>query len=360
MMGKGGNVKHAAHALRSVVGRFLVFVLVLPVLPVLPVLAQTDPRLVDAIRQAQEGRGDSARTKVRRLLAATSPTDTLYPQILYTQAMVASEANEMRRQLQRVAVEYSSSSWADDALLRLVQLDYASGNLEGAARNLERIRLDYPGSALLPQASYWAARTYFDQKSPELACRWIADGLARSRGNIELQNQLGYLDQRCAGVRPDVARAPVDSQPDLAGRGTDTAALPPNQAESAPTLPAGSSAAPPPVPAPTPAEPPAAAPGPPPPPPAEPTRPEPAPAPIARPSGPASRYRIQITAVRTPVTAEALVARLKKQGLAPVIVQETGLYKVRVGDYASRSEAAAALPDLQAKLGGSLFVVAEP
>ena len=82
----------------------------------------------------------------------------------------------MRRQLQRVAVEYPSSSWADDALLRLVQLDYASANLDGAARNLERIRLDYPGSPLIPQAAYWAARTYFDQKKPDLACRWIADG----------------------------------------------------------------------------------------------------------------------------------------------------------------------------------------
>jgi cell division septation protein DedD len=316
---------------------------------------------VDAIRQAQEGRGDSARTKVRRLLAATSPTDTLYPQIIYTQAMVASEANEMRRQLQRVAVEYSSSSWADDALLRLVQLDYASGNLEGAARNLERIRLDYPGSALLPQASYWAARTYFDQKSPELACRWIAEGLAASPGNIELQNQLGYLDQRCIGVRPDIARTPVDSPPALASRGTDTAALPPNQAESAAVPPPASSAAPPPVPAPPAAPPPAAAPAPPQPAPAAPIRPEPTPAPVtSRAAGTASRYRIQITAVRTPVTAENLVARLKKQGLAPVIVQEAGLYKVRIGDYASRQEAGAALVDLKAKLGGGLFVVAEP
>ena len=85
--------------------------------------AQTDPRLVEIIRQAQQGQGDSARFKVQRLLASTSPSDTLYPQIVYTQAMVANEAADMRRQLQRVAVEYSSSSWADDALLRLVQLD---------------------------------------------------------------------------------------------------------------------------------------------------------------------------------------------------------------------------------------------
>ena len=317
-----------------------------------PAQSQTDSRLVDAIRQAQEGRGDSARTKVRHLLAATSPTDTLYPQIIYTQAMVASDANEMRRQLQRVAVEYSSSSWADDALLRLVQLDYASGNLEGAARNLERIRMDYPGSALLPQASYWAARTYFDQKSPELACRWIADGLGQARGNVELENQLRYLDQRCSGFRAEVAaRTDVDSTSAPSGVSTvpstsptrvDTvklglpAPVQPTPSQPAPTAPPPPAA----VPVPSPADSPAAA--------------------VATAAPTAGRFRIQVTAVRTPVTAEALAAKLRKQGFTPVIVQEMGLYKVRVGDYPTKPAAVAALPQLKAKLGGGLFVVAEP
>ena len=337
-VGKDGKVNRPGLQWRSIVARALVLLPALTVFPALPAFPQTDPRLLDAIRQAQEGRGDPARTQLRRLLAATSPTDTLYPQIIYTQAMVASDANEMRRQLQRVAVEYSSSTWADDALLRLVQLDYASGNLPGAARNLERIRLDYPGSTLLPQAAYWAARTYFDQKNPELACRWIADGLAGSSGNIELQNQLGYLDQRCAGVRAAVASRPAtDSQPRPAGGGTDTAA--------------SAGAAPPPSATPSPAQPQPAAPAP----------PRAAPAPVAtRPAGSTGRFRVQITAVRTPAAAAALVARLKAQGLVAVAVEDGGFFKVRVGDYATRPEAVAVLPDLKAQLGGSPFVVAEP
>jgi len=333
---------------------------VLPVFPVLPALSQTDPRLVDVVRHAQEGRSDSARIKVRRLLAATSPNDSLYPQIIYTQAMVASDANDMRRQLQRVAVEYSSSSWADDALLRLVQLDYASGNLDGSARNLERIRLDYPGSQLLPQAAYWAARTYFDQKNPELACRWIADGLAESRGNIELQNQLGYLDQRCASVRASLAaRAPVDSppaSPDTRADSSPATPGPPPAAVATPTQPpatANQQATPPPPAAAvaTPAPPPAARP--------DTVRPAGQPA-AAQPSTAAGRFRIQVSAVRSRRAAEATAARLKARGLNAAAVEEGGLYKVRVGSYATRNDAIADLPNIKAQLGGSPFVVAEP
>jgi cell division septation protein DedD len=314
-------------------------------------LSQTDPRLVEIIRHAQEGEGDSARIKVQRLLTATSPGDTLYPQIVYTQAMVASDAADMRRQLQRVAVEYSTSSWADDALLRLVQLDYASANLDGAARNLERIRLDYPGSPLLGQAAYWAARTYFDQKKPDLACRWIADGLAGSSGNIELQNQLGYLNQRC-------------SQFAAAGRPAEPPANPPPVADSpqvivtapvdtAPSVPrADSVRTPPPVSAAPPA----------PRPPAEAQRPEapkPDPAAPGTPAVTSARYRIQITAVRNVRTAQSVASKLKSRGFNVVTVEEGGLYKVRVGDYATKAEAVAAVPEVKAKLGGTPFVVTE-
>jgi cell division septation protein DedD len=296
--------------------------------------AQTDPRLVEVIRHAQEGQSDSARIKVQRLLAATSPTDSLYPEIVYTQAMVASDAADMRRQLQRVAVEYSSSSWADDALLRLVQLDYASGNLEGAARNLERIRLDYPGSPLLSQTSYWAARTYFDQKKPELACRWIAEGMAGVKGSIELQNQLSYLNQRCsqyaAAGPPAAPSLPPDTAP-AAGARPDTATT----ITLVPETPT-------------------------PPPPARPdtVRTEAAqpPAPVAQ-AG--SRYRVQITAVRSSSTARSIAAKLKSRGFSVVTIEEGGLYKVRVGNYATKADAAAAVPEIRSKLGGSPFVVAE-
>lgn len=295
--------------------------------------AQNDPRLVEAVRAAQEGSSDSARATVRRLLAATPPTDSLYPEILYTQAMVAGEAGEMRRDLQRVVVEYGASSWADDALLRLAQIEYATRSLEGAARNLERLRADYPLTPLVPQAAYWAARTYFDLKNPALACRWLADGIAQAQ-DLETRNQLGYLHQRC-GTEAAVA---ADSAP----RAVDSAGGPPAAAAPAAAPPDSS-----PRPAPAPAPPAAAAP------PADTSPPAP-----ARPG--VAQYRVQVSAVATPGAADEAADRVEKLGYTAVIVREGGFYKVRAGEFATREEARTALGKLKASLGGSPFIVAVP
>ena len=279
-------------------------VLLLPLVLAMPLRAQSDPRLVEAVRTAQEGRSDSARAVVQRLLAATPPTDTLYPEILYTQAMVAGEASDMRKALQRVAVEYPASAWADDALLRLVQMDYASRSFEPAARNLEKLKTDYPDSPLLPQASYWAARVYFDQKNPAAACRWLADGMAKTQDNLELQNQLGYMYQRCDFKTADSgAAAPV------AGA-SDTAQKPP-----APAAPKDTTHA---------------------------------------------RFRVQVSAVGTPAAADDVAGKIEKLGYPAVIVRERGLYKVRAGAFPTREAAQTAVGKLKASLGGSPFVVAEP
>lgn len=287
--------------------------------------AQTDPRLVDAVRAAQEGRGDSARVATERLLAATSPADTLYPQILYTQAMVAGTAGDMRRQLQRVAVEYATSSWADDALLRLVQMDYATRNFESAARNLERLRLDFPSTPLLPQAAYWAGRTYFDAGNTAAACRWLADGMAQSQSDVELQTQLGFLYQRC-DLRVDSAapRVAADSaHPDSSARAGTT--RPPTTTASSASSPAVASG------------------------------PTPAGAVPAR-----TIYRVQIAAVATRTAAAAAARKAEPLGLTVVTVEDNGLYKVRIGKYATREAAQTAAGSLTARLGGRPFVVAEP
>jgi hypothetical protein len=273
--------------------------------------AQTDPRLTAAVRAAQDGQGDSARSAVDRLLAATPPTDSLYPEILYTQAMVANSAADMRRDLQRVVVEYPTSSWADDALLRLVQMDYATRSFEGAARNLERLRLDHPLTPLLAQAGYWGGRTYFELKDTVRACRWLADGVAAVGTDVELQRQLGFLYQRCAAAPRDVAGGDTAAAK-TAGRPADSAA-----ARVADSLPKRA-----------------------------PTK--------------AAKYRVQVAAVATPGAADDAATKAEGLGYPAVIVRERGYYKVRAGAFATKQEAQAAAAKLKSGMGGSPFVVAEP
>lgn len=159
--------------------------------------AQTDPRLVSALRAAQEGRGDSARAAVRRLLDSTAATDTLYPQVLYTLAEVAADVGDMRHNLQRVIVEHGLSPWAPHALLRLAELEYAAGNLPAALRDLGRLRQDFPDSPLLSRAARWGARIDFEAMDPSGACGWLRFGLPRSAPGSDERRQLALFAPRC-------------------------------------------------------------------------------------------------------------------------------------------------------------------
>jgi len=285
--------------------------------------AQTEPRLAQSIRLAQEGLGDSARTIVQQVIKGLDPSDTLYPQALYARAVVGANPQDMRRDLQRVAVEYSSSSWADDALLRLAQLDYAIGALEPASRDLEGLRLDYSGSPLYAQAALWAARVYFDLRRPPAACRWLAEGLARSGNDVELRNQLTYYQPRCDGVTTDTASTQAAGPASAADSAKPVAANAPRADSTA--SPADSVATHRPV--------------------------------SSSSSGP-SAFRIQVAAVNTEAAADSIAKRVKAAGFDAIVASEKGLFKIRVGAYASRAQAQAALPKIQARLGGKPFVVA--
>ena len=274
--------------------------------------AQRDSRLVSAVRLAQEGLSDSARTMVSRLLEATAPTDSLYPQVLYTRALLAAEPAAMRTDLQRVAVEYASSNWADDALLRLVLLEYAGGQLETAARHLERFELDHSSSPLYPRASLWAGRIFFQLQRPADGCRWLRAGNERAGEDRELRAELASASRRCS----DVAAAPAHDT----ASGQDTAS----------TMPAAA-----------------------PPPPAAPTASPPLPA-----TPPAPAFRIQIAAVATAAAADSIATRARATGMEAVVTREPPHFKVRVGAYRTRAEAAAALPGVRARFRGAPFVVA--
>lgn len=271
-----------------------------------PVAAQQDPRLVGAVRVAREGMADSARAITARLLATTASTSPLYPELLYTIAIVASNEQDRRLYLRRVTLEHSNSPWADNALLGLAQLDYAGGNLDGTLRNVDQLMADYPGSEVLAEASFWGSRAAFERNDPRRACAWLATGIASVGADVELRNRLDFANLRCRDLP------------------TDTVV----------TMP------PPPAPAPAPAPPPPAA----------------VPPPAAGPG-----WFVQVAAMADSAALDRVAAALREMGYQPSIVAGPGtLQKIRAGRWSSRALAQAEVARIRARFGGQPFVVQDP
>lgn len=290
--------------------------------PLVPARAQspTTPAFQEVVRLAQDGYGDSARAVIAKVIAKTATTDALYPEALYTAATVAKSGDEMRSQFTRVAIEFSSSAWADKALLRLAQLDYGSGNSEGAVNRMHRLFNDYPTSSIIPTAALWGSRAAFDRKEMQLGCDWIAKGLAVVGGDIELKNQLEFAKQRCnvgpgvemAPMRPDSLRAKPAVEPSKAA--PDSLRSKPDHTESA--KPSTASASP---------------------------------------------WRIQVSAISDKAAIKRTVQQIEKAGFkAYQVPGPRGLTKIQAGPFKTREAAAAKVGALKKAVGGSPIVVPAP
>jgi len=303
------------------VGRIacLVALGILSVSPTVRLSGQNDPRLKAALQLVQSGRADSARALVRRLLATLPPQDSVYPEALYTQGMIAPDAASAATSLQRVVVEYGWSPWADDALLRLAQLNYAQGDPAGAAQAAERLRRDYPDSPLKARADFWGARGYFDLRDEPHGCTLIQEALTGAGDDVEFRNQVGYYAARCGGT---AAAAPVAATP---ATGT------PVPAASTPSATAAAPVA------------------------------TPAAGDSAKPAAPVA-YSVQVLAVKSAAQVDELLTRLKVMGFADArVVRDTsGFLKVRVGHFPTRQDAQRVQQRLKVRLGGQPFVVEEP
>jgi len=260
--------------------------------------AQSDPRLLAAVQLYQAGRQDSARAVVRQLLQVLPPTDSVYPQALYTAGLLAVDPQSVQTNLQRVVIEYGQSTWADDALLRLAQFYWAQGDPASAVQAVERLRRDYPSSPLEPRADLIAAQAYFNLKDEPSGCARLRDALAGSGDDVEFKNQLSFYLPRCPAVAPPVVTGTPGSTP------ADTTTTPPA----------------------------------------------------------ATSFAVQVLAVKSATQVDDMLTRLKVMGWldARVVRDTSGFFKVRVGRYATRDEAVRAQARLKTRVGGQPFVVEEP
>src|SRR6266581_8962652 len=169
-----------------------------------------DPVFVRAQTLVSDGNGAAGRALIDSVIAATPPSARLYPEALFWRASLAANAADAESDYRHIVVDYPLAPQAEDALLRLAQLELARGDREGALIHLQRIPRDYPRSKSLARASYWTARVLFEKNDLPNACAANASALAQTDSTeAELRNQIQYQGQR----RPSTAVVTTSSPP---------------------------------------------------------------------------------------------------------------------------------------------------
>lgn len=257
-------------------------------------LSASDSLFLEAQRLVAAGQGDSGRAIVQKQLDAATPGTPAYVDALYWHAVVAPTAADAEHDLRTIVVTYPASRRSADALLRLAQLELARGENDQALQHLQRIIVEHPDSPDRGRAEFWTARTLLDRGDLRVGCARLADASRLSQpAQVELQNQIAYLQRRCLDVDTS-AVAPV-------ARATHAAGAPATSPASEPAHTAASAHA----------------------------------------SAPARRaeYTIQTAAYSTKAAAERLRDALVKRGYDARVVGQSSPFRVRVGRYATRAAA---------------------
>jgi cell division septation protein DedD len=253
-----------------------------------------DSVFLEAQRMAAEGRGDSARAIVQRRLDSAAVGSPAYVDALYWRAVVAATAGDAERDLRVIVVTYPASRRSADALLRLAQLEMARGENDQALQHLQRIVVEHPDSPDGGRAQFWAARVLLNRGDLRGGCARLTDASRLTPpAQVELQNQIGYLLQRCRGVDTSVAAkvapaapaAPAAHEPSASGKARTSASV------------------------------------------------------QARASSSQGKYTVQVAAYSTKAAADRLRESLAKRGYDARIVGQVTPFRVRVGRYDTRAAA---------------------
>jgi cell division septation protein DedD len=296
-----------------------------------------DPAFVRAQALVSDGNGAAGRALIDSVLAATPTNAPLYAQGLFWRATLASNAADAESDYKHIVVDYPLAPQAEDALLRLAQLELARGDRDAALSHLQRIPRDYPRSKSLARASYWTARVLFEKNDIPNACAANANALSQaSADEIELRNQIQYQGQRCPSTPTTVATQPTSpdsTTPLAAGPAKPAPATPANTGSSSPssasvdttthkaTVSSGAASIE---------------------------------AKTAK-----SEYSVQVAAYNHKVDAEKLASGLVKRGYQARVDGGIVPFRVRIGRYSNEKEAEEALKKIKAKhMDG--FVVRAP
>lgn len=127
---------------------------------------------------------------------------------LFEHARTAESSADARRDYLRIIVDYPFSPRAEEALLRLGQMEYESGDKSGARRHLERLSNEHPEGATRARGAYWLARVLLDAGEAPAACDLLTEAKTKTKNtDVEFLGQVNYYAQPCARVQAAAAAA---------------------------------------------------------------------------------------------------------------------------------------------------------
>lgn len=232
---------------------------------------------------------------VDSVIAATDPSTPAYADALYWRAALASSSDDAERDYRRIVVEFALSPRAPDALLQLAQLELARGDRSAAANHLSRFVTENPLNPERARASAQLTELLFAQNDLPRACASLRQSLAVVPDSaVETRNRLTYYAPRCAAL---------DASP--ASRASVAGAAPPRDSVAAHDS-------------------------------------------VVAHAAPA-RYTLQVAAYQTKAEADRAAERLKARGIDARVAGSKKPFRVRVGRFTTRGNAAAAQRELKAK-----------
>lgn len=294
--------------------------------------ATVNPVYQRAQTLVNDGNATAGRALVDSMIAVAAPGSNDYAEGVYWRAVLAATAADAEIDYKRVVVDYPMSPRVEDALIRLSQLEMARGSYDSAVRHLTQLSVEHPDSPARGRAGYWLARALFDKNDTQGGCAAITDALAHTaESETELRNQINYLNQRCADL-PAATASPANPVAAAPSPSPSPAPAPPSADTVVNTKPAVTPA-PPPSPPPAPAV----------------VRPVSPPVVKEAPGTGARAWSVQIAAYNVKSQAEAMVAKLKKNGYEARVDGSAAPFRVRIGRYTSQAQAAAVQRSLKAK-----------
>jgi cell division septation protein DedD len=177
-----------------------------------PLVAQgtaVDNAVARARALVEGGNGRAGRLVLDSMVQDAGMSTPALGELLYWRGLLAESSSEAERDWRRLLLEVPMSPRAEDALLRLAQLEQLRGRPAASRVLLERLVREYREPGSQARAHFWLAKAWFDENDRPRACGAL-EVVQRNAPTsaVELRMQSDDLRTRCRGV---TAMAPVSA-----------------------------------------------------------------------------------------------------------------------------------------------------